>query len=146
MRLGDRRGVTLIELMIVVLIIATIAGIAIPNMQRALLRARAVDAMADLNAIRVALLNYQAEEDVWPADENRGVIPAGLEVYLPEGFSFTRDEYVLDYENHTGGAGFVGMSVRTDDEELGLMLFELLGNNTFLQGTDGYAWVIEWTS
>ncbi|MFW6206480.1 MAG: type IV pilin protein [Gemmatimonadota bacterium] len=145
MTLRDRRGVTLIELMVVVLIVGTVAGIAIPHTQRAVLRAQAVDAMSQLNSVRVALLSYQAEEDEWPADENRGVIPPGLETYLPEGFTFTRDDYLLDYENHSGGAGFVGVSVRTDNSELGLMLFELLGNNTFLEGTDGYAWVIEWT-
>lgn len=141
----DRRGFSLIELMIVVLIIATIAGIAIPNMQRALLRARAVDAMADLNAIRVAVLNYQADEDSWPPDAQRGDIPTGLEPYLPGGFSFARDEYLLDYENWMSGPGLVGASIRTSNTDLGLMLMDLLGNNTFISG-DGYVWVFEWTS
>lgn len=142
---GDRRGFSLIELMIVVLIIATIAGIAIPNMQRALLRARAVDAMADLNAIRVAVLNYQSDENAWPPDAQRGDIPPGLESYLPQGFSFTGDDYLLDYENWMSGPGLVGASIRTSDNDLGLMLMELLGNNTFISG-DGYVWVFEWTS
>lgn len=142
--MGDRRGVTLIELLVVVLIIGTLAGIAIPNMQRALLRARAVDAMSDLNVVRVALENYQADENAWPAEQNRGVVPPGLESYLPSGFGFTREDWILDYENHAGGAGYVGVSVRTNENDLGLMLFELLGNNTFMTGSDGYTWVIAW--
>lgn len=143
---GDRRGVTLIELLVVVLIVGTLAGIAIPNMQRALLRARAVDALSDLNVVRVALENYQADENAWPADQNRGVVPPGLETYLPAGFTFTREEWDLDYENQAGGAGYVGVSVRTSESDLGLMLFELLGNNTFLTGSDGYTWVIAWVN
>ncbi|MFW5904693.1 MAG: type II secretion system protein, partial [bacterium] len=115
MTLRDRRGVTLIELMVVVLIVGTVAGIAIPHTQRALLRARAVDVMGQLNAMRVAVVNYQADEDAWPEDEPPGVIPGGLESYLPEGFSFNRDDYRLDYENWTGGAGLIGVSLRTDD-------------------------------
>lgn len=141
---GNRRGFSLIELLVVLLIIGTLAGIAIPNLQRALLRARAVDAMSDLNVVRVALENYRADENTWPPDQNRGTIPPGLDAYLPGGFDFNREDWILDYENFASGAGYVGVSVRTSDQDLGLMLFDLLGNNAFQSGPDGYTWVIAW--
>lgn len=143
---GDRRGFSLIELMIVVLIIGTVAGVAIPNLDRALLRARAVDALADLNSVRVAVLNYQSEGGEWPPDADRGVVPPGLAPYLPAGFSFDAEAYTIDYEEWSQSVGLVGLTIVTDNQDLGLMLLDLLGNNTWTNGTDKYTWVLEWTS
>lgn len=141
----DRRGFSLVELLVVLLIIGTLAGIAVPNLNRAILRARAVDAVADMNAIKVAVLNYQADASTWPEDVNRGQIPPGLDEYLPENFSFTTEDYVLDYEDWRETVGFVGVTAITDQRDLGLMVLDLLGNNTWTNNTDKYSWVIEWT-
>lgn len=143
--MSGRRGFSLIELLIVLLIIGTLAGIAIPNLNRAVLRARAVDAVADMNAVKVAVLNYQADAHAWPEDVDRGQIPPGLDEYLPENFSFTGDDYVLEYDDWTETAGFVGVTMISDQRDLGLMVLDLLGNNTWTNNSDKYSWVIEWT-
>lgn len=142
---SGRRGFSLIELLIVLLIIGTLAGIAIPNLNRAILRARAVDAVADMNAVKVAVLNYQADAQTWPEDVDRGQIPPGLAQYLPANFSFNEEDYDLDYEDWSETVGFIGVTVITDERELGLMVLDLLGNNTWTNNTDKYSWVIEWT-
>ena len=142
----NRRGFSLVELLIALLIIATLTGAALPNLNRALLRARGVDAVADPNAVKVAVLNYQADNTTWPPDRNRGVIPPGLGPYLPEGFSFDKDDYVLDYDNWTESVGFVGVTLVTDDRDLLLMVLDLLGtSNTWTNDADKVSWVIEWT-
>lgn len=141
---SDRKGFSLIELMIVVLIVGTLAGVAVPNLNRALLRARAVDAVADLNVVKVAVLNYQANENTWPDETDAGATPPGLEEYLPGDFSFNREDYVLDYENWSGTVGFIGVTLVTDERDLGLLVLDLLGNNTWTNGTDKFSWVIEW--
>jgi len=139
------RGVTLVELVVVVLTISLLAGIAIPNFQRAILRARATSVVGDMNVVRVAVLNYEADRRAWPEDANRGQTPPGLEEYLPENFSFTREEFLLDYENWTGQSpGLIAVSILTDDEELGLAILDALGSNAWTNGSDRFTWVIQW--
>ena len=59
--LRQRQGFTLIELMIVVAIVGTLAAIAIPNFMRFQLRARAGEGKLNLEAIRTAQESYFAE-------------------------------------------------------------------------------------
>ena len=56
----DQRGFTLLELLMVVIIIAILASIALPQYLRASERTRASEALQILGAIRSAELRYQA--------------------------------------------------------------------------------------
>lgn len=144
---GDRGGFTLIEILLVVVIVSILAALAQPNYHRALLKARAVEVYADLDVIQKAVQEYQAEHHAWPADRNRGRVPIGLEPYLPAGFDFEKEEYVLDYDNwtSTSGAPFqVGLTVLCNDEALGRAVLEILGSNAWTDGTTKYTWIIEW--
>jgi len=141
-RRSDERGFSLIELMIVVTIISIIAALAQPQLHGVLLKARAADVVADLNAVRVAVLQYQGSLNVWPAEEAAGTIPTDLIPYLPEGFSFNQEEYTLDYENLGGTPYMVGLTVVTDNSDLGLAVLDLLGKPVLTVGNK-YSWIIE---
>jgi prepilin-type N-terminal cleavage/methylation domain-containing protein len=141
-----RSGFSLVELMVVVLVVGLLAGIAIPNFQQALLKARAADAIADLQVIRVAVYAYVGDNYTWPADVSRGAVPAGLAEYLPENFAFSNEHYVIDYDNWSNQAqGFVGLSVITTEVGLGPVVVDMLQPNAWTNGSDRFTWVIEWT-
>ena len=130
-----RGGFTLIELMIVASIVGIVAGLAIPDLQNMLYRARATDAAADMEVVRVATLNYQADLLSWPAEAATGAIPAGLDAYLPQGFSFSRNGYQLDFESWSLPGGLpgdpnttmlIGVSVVAAEDDLGSAIAEFL--------------------
>jgi prepilin-type N-terminal cleavage/methylation domain-containing protein len=138
MRKLDRRGFSLVELLTALLIVATLVRISIPQVNRVLLRARAASVVGDMNTIRVAATAYLAEYHEWPADANGGEVPTGMEQYLPQGFSFDRGEYQLDWENwilpgglpkHPETNVLLGVSIVTEDEYLANAVVGLLGDN-----------------
>lgn len=129
----ERSGFSLVELLIVVLIIGILASLAIPTYQSMIIRARAAQVAGDLNTIKVAAYNYDADHHEWPAEAATGQIPAGLAPYLPDGFTFVRPYYDLDWEywvisgTATTNGVRVGASVVTDDSRLGAAIVRLLG-------------------
>ena len=64
--MGDRRGFTLLELMMVVVIIGILATIALPQYFRAAERARVAEAAAMLGTIRASQIRFRAQN---PANE-----------------------------------------------------------------------------
>ena len=140
---SNSRGFSLVELLLVVVIISILAAIVQPNLHQALLKARAADVVGELNLVKVAVLSYQSDHLTWPPDRNRGQIPPGLEDYLPDGFSFTNPDYVLDYDNWTGTGAFdVGVTFISTDLELGRAVLDLLGASVWTDGSTKYTWVI----
>jgi len=73
-------GFTLVEIMIVVVIIALLAAIAIPNMLRSRQQAHEAAAQANLKLIANALENYAAVNSVYPTGTTAlmGVTPPYL--------------------------------------------------------------------
>lgn len=62
----ERRGFTLVELLVVVSIIAILASIALPNFMEAQIRAKVVRTKADLRTIAVALESYSTDNNGYP--------------------------------------------------------------------------------
>jgi prepilin-type N-terminal cleavage/methylation domain-containing protein len=141
-----RRGFTLVELAVVVMVVALLAALAMPNMQRAIFRARAAEAVGDLQVVRVAILNYLADNHTWPAEVGVGVIPPGLEDYLPEGYNMLKENYSLNYDNwtFTSNYSFIAVAVSVDDTIFGNYILDMLGTNAWTNGTYKFTWVVEW--
>jgi len=73
--LANKKGFTLVELMIVVAIIGILAAIAIPNFLNFRLKAKASEAKSNLGAVRSTEVAYFAEWNMWVG--NQGLTPVG---------------------------------------------------------------------
>ncbi len=139
-------GFTLIELLIVMAVIGILAGIAVPRLRGAILKAEAADVLGDMNVIKVAVITYQSDHNRWPSDRSGGVIPPELVEYLPEGFSFRKERYDLDYDNWSGVKGSaynIGITFITDNELLGLAVIKLVGSYIWSDGSTKFTWMID---
>lgn len=77
---ADQRGVTLIELMIVVIVVAILASIAVPSYRSYLLRAQRSDARAELLRVRSAQEKFFLQNNAYADDtaEMSAAPPDGL--------------------------------------------------------------------
>ncbi len=121
--------------MTVMLLVGVLTRIAMPQMQDVLTRARATEIRATFAVIEEAATRLTVENQPWPQDADAGVVPAALSRNLPQGFSFERDSYQLDWENWTLPQGtpgdptlrgVVGISITTSDRSLGLALMDVI--------------------
>ena len=138
----DRKGVTLIELLVVVLIVSVLAAIARPQLLQAIVKARAADAISELQVVRVALYNYQSDNQAWPSEASSGIVPPGLEGYLPVGFDLVKEDYTLDFDNWGGTPFVIGITLITSDSLWGRTTLEMMASPKWNTG-DKYTWVIE---
>lgn len=61
-----KKSFTLIELIVVIAIIAILAAIIAPNAMKAIRKAQVAKTVADMKAIKTALLAYHVDTGVWP--------------------------------------------------------------------------------
>ena len=132
------RGSTIVEAITVLLLVSIITRIAIPQVQQILTRARATEVRATFSVVMGAANRLSLENIPWPPDVEAGVVPPELRYQLPEGFSFDRDRYQLDWENWVlpegmpgdpTVRGLIGISITTSDRALGLALMDLIPVN-----------------
>ena len=129
-----RSGFTIIELLTVMIVIGLLAGIAILRYIDLRHRARAAEAVADLEAVRLAAYGAWYETGTWPAEIGPGMVPPALAPYLPTNFRFDKPEYTLDWENFVppgggpSGGMQLGIVVIASDPRLQRALAQTLGN------------------
>lgn len=145
-RTGPRGGFTLVGLLVVTAVLAILAGLAVPWLQRAILRARAVEVLENIEVVRNGALEYLGAHGRWPPEAPRGTLPPGLHDFLPEGFSLVGSDHVLDWENFSGrDGGFVGITVVTDDPDVSSLVLSRLGRSgTWSDGGNRIGLVLKW--
>jgi len=89
-RKTTQAGVTLIEMMVVVIIIALFAVLVGPRLFQQVDKAKVVKARTDINGFEAAMVQYHADNGVFPAQEQ------GLEALRP----YLRKDVPLDPWNH----------------------------------------------
>jgi len=83
-RRRPRAAFTLVEIMIVVVIIGILAALGIPAMKRVIERSQTARIANDFRQFHSSFQRYVMETGQWPAPAAGGVIPAGMDGYLPE--------------------------------------------------------------
>ena len=101
----NRRGFTFVELMVVVLVIAILAGMMVMRYIELKHRALTAQATADMENVRLAAFTKFYDTGQWPNAAGPGVMPPELVPYLGAGFSFTRHDYTLEFENFVPPGG-----------------------------------------
>lgn len=91
-RRDGARGFTLIEALLVMVIIAILAGIALPLLRGAIARADAARVRTDVRQIEVAALQYREDQGRFPPRTAWGASAPDLDPYLAEGTPFTYKE------------------------------------------------------
>lgn len=118
---ADRRGFTLVELLIVVVVLVILAGVALLRYIDLRATAQTAAVAGDIRSVTVAVFNYYAEHEGWPAESGPGQVPDGLGKFLPGGLNeqLVRPDYTLDYENITlEDTPLIGVSVTTTNLKL----------------------------
>ena len=132
-------GYTFIEILIVLIIVGLLVKIAFPRYHEMKRQAIAGKAAADYNALKLAAFAYHTEFQSWPAEVAAGTVPPELVNDLPEGFSFDRVEYTLDWQNWQLPSGLpqfpaqnmlMGLTISTTDPQLALTILNKLGSRT----------------
>jgi len=107
-------GFTLVELAVALTIVAIVALLAIPSYVNLMRNTRAMQAVADLYAVRAAAyLNY-GDTARWPIEAPAGIPPREIAQRLPDDFRFVREHYRIDWEN------WIGASRRPGDPRIGI--------------------------
>lgn len=84
-----RAGYTLIEVLTVSVLVGILAGIATPQLSRAIHRAGAAKVVADAHNLTLAVRAFMAAGGTLPETSEWGVAPTGLSQYLEESLAFT---------------------------------------------------------
>ena len=97
-KLNNRKGFSLIELVVVVAILGILAMVAIPRVTGSLDTAKKNTDNTNLRALNNAVELYYAEKEKWPSEESLDKFTADIDEYLPTipGVQVTGKSFVYD--------------------------------------------------
>jgi len=123
----NRRGFTIIELLLAMTIMGILTAIAVPNYQYAKLRADAAKVISDFEVIRVAAYDNYAATGLFPKKRGWGAVPPEFVGSLPEGFEFEYKNVRYRWRRWALPNGMprnrrqevlLGVQIRTNDADL----------------------------
>lgn len=148
----NRRGWTLLELFIVLVILGVLANIATPAYHDMRKRAEAAQVIGDFSAVRSAAFQQYPESESFPGTGAAGVVPPELVPYLPNGFAFTRGSATYRWRKWSVPGGLpgdpsqtelMGLEIQTADAELLAAIKGLYGGSTAFGSSTQITLVIE---
>ena len=125
--MSDRRGFTLVKLMVTCTVIGILANIALPAMAVMKRKADAAHVIADMNTIRIAALSHYADLNYFPATQPWGAAPGTMISMLPQGFQWTYKSVQYRWHRWSLPNGLptspsqtvlIGVEVETPDQNL----------------------------
>lgn len=114
MRRRNRRGWTMIELLVVLTVMGILVNLAVPALRLIRRRAEAAHVIGDIRVIHIGAQSHHAERGVFPPTENFGVVPPTLVPMLPDGFEFRYGDTVYRWHRYAlpdGLPAFPGQTV-----------------------------------
>ena len=124
--LRDRRGFTMVEMMVVLIIIAVLIGVGIRFYLGYIENSRVTKAKGQIQTMQAALDSYYATNAVYPSDSS-GLLNAGLKVTTSAGGVFTLDSADPWGKNYA-------YNVRTADKKA----YVVYSGHNKVQGKDAY--------
>jgi prepilin-type N-terminal cleavage/methylation domain-containing protein len=123
----NKKGFTLIELMIVVAIVGILAAIAIPAYIDYTIRARITEIAGGYDALSTALSEYHASNGYFPQNMSTATLASlpsnyGQYVYSSGGGQGTATQDTINYEFEIGAAGYKSIGTAVDGYYLNLQL------------------------
>ncbi len=150
---SNRKGFTLIEIMIVLFVIGVVAAIALPAFNKYLRNARAATFASDVRHLAHAGMQYTLESGLWLPDSSSGEFPSELDGYISKkkfelgtslggvwDFELGRDsdEYFSAVGVHFKKAGenpgdeiFVSIDKSIDDGDLNTGIFQKIETHRY---------------
>lgn len=132
MKMNSKKGFTLVELMVVILIVGILAAVAIPLMQGRIDKAKWSEGNASAGTIRTAIRAYVAETSLATAqglvdnalDDATTQAALGFAATDLEGTYFETDDYTITSINSNGIASITVTGGSKDDSPIGTYLLE----------------------
>jgi prepilin-type N-terminal cleavage/methylation domain-containing protein len=121
------RGMTLIELLIVVALIGLLTLIAMPAFQKAVRRSRITKFAKDVRVIDGAFQLYALENGGYPTTTARGIVPEGMGEYLQK----------VDWSQPTSLGGYWQFVVNRGNLRAGLLITGITASQDDLRELDG---------
>jgi prepilin-type N-terminal cleavage/methylation domain-containing protein len=150
-RVLQKRGFTLVEIMIVVAIIGLLAALGIPAMTKSGRRARNARFAHDIKLAGHAFVQYSFDHGSYPSDKTPTQMPDGMADYLAK-FPWTEDtpiggQWDWDYEQFGVKAGVSVKSPKWADKDMEKIdkTFDdgNLSTGQFRKRAGGYIYILE---